>query len=187
MKYTYDEDLISKGVARIHILGLPIYAWTLESLKLLTNNWVTIIGHKPSNLRDADFQSLVILVENANPNNITSTTKVQIEGRNYTINIFEIAALITLNNRGQTHTTPSNYLSDSDDVTSLTHFMNEDKQTLATTEDIWDREQSPPTKEDNTIDSPIHTNTNEDTPHETNTSDRGFLQTHNNEQPLPRE
>lgn len=76
VKYTELKDTTSVRTAKLHILGMPLYSWTQETLKVLANSWGELIDCFPTSPISADFYNPYILVETTHSGQISKHYKL---------------------------------------------------------------------------------------------------------------
>lgn len=91
VRYVDTKDLTTSRIARLYILGLPIYTWNSATLNLLVSKWGTLISCLPLNHRDNNFISPTVLIETVLPAHIVGTVKIQIEGHIFLVSISEVS------------------------------------------------------------------------------------------------
>lgn len=89
VKYTDLPDIISARLARIHILGLPLHTWTLESLHKIASKWGTFISSNPTSPWTGSYINPSILIETTSPSKIAGTLVVDIDGSRHDIVVTE--------------------------------------------------------------------------------------------------
>lgn len=86
VKYTNSAEVTTKRLAKLVILGLPIFAWTVEVFNKLLKKWGSVLN-PPTTLEDFTTPSITIETTEVTP--ILESTIVSLGGIHFSVTIFE--------------------------------------------------------------------------------------------------